>query len=270
MSKPPLTYYGGKQLLLKYILPLIPPHEHYIEPFFGGGAVFWAKKPSKHETINDANSILITFYEQLKNNFDELNDLIDSSLYAEDLHKTAKDVYKNKDNFSRVKQAWAVWFLAHSSISCNLNAAFLIAKNHTNGNMGKLFSGRKKRMSKEFAGRLENVQILNRDACKVIKNLDTKHCFFYIDPPYIDSAQGHYKGYTKENYQELLDTLAGIEGNFMLSSFPNNILQEYSDRYKWVYKEITQNSPASALTGHLKNKTEVLAMNYNPYKNELF
>ena len=37
--KTPISYYGGKQSLLKHILPLIPKHKIYVEPFFGGGAV---------------------------------------------------------------------------------------------------------------------------------------------------------------------------------------------------------------------------------------
>lgn len=42
----PISYYGGKQSMLPHILPLIPKHEIYVEPFFGGGAVFWAKEPT--------------------------------------------------------------------------------------------------------------------------------------------------------------------------------------------------------------------------------
>jgi len=36
----PITYYGGKQKLSKLIVSLIPKHRMYVEPFFGGGAVF--------------------------------------------------------------------------------------------------------------------------------------------------------------------------------------------------------------------------------------
>lgn len=59
--KTPITYYGGKQRLLKYILPLIPKHTLYAEPFTGGGAVFFEKEPSDIEVINDTNKALITF-----------------------------------------------------------------------------------------------------------------------------------------------------------------------------------------------------------------
>lgn len=35
----PISYYGGKQTMLKHILPLIPPHHIYTEAFCGGAAV---------------------------------------------------------------------------------------------------------------------------------------------------------------------------------------------------------------------------------------
>lgn len=37
----PLTYYGGKQKLVPYILPRIPEHDLYAEPFTGGTAIFF-------------------------------------------------------------------------------------------------------------------------------------------------------------------------------------------------------------------------------------
>ena len=63
--KTPISYYGGKQMMLPHILPLIPEHRTYVEPFFGGGAVFWMKPPSEYEVVNDINSRLITFYKAL-------------------------------------------------------------------------------------------------------------------------------------------------------------------------------------------------------------
>ena len=51
--KAPLTYYGGKQRIAVMIQKYIPEHHIYCEPFFGGGAVFFAKKPSYLEIIND-------------------------------------------------------------------------------------------------------------------------------------------------------------------------------------------------------------------------
>ena len=44
--KTPISYYGGKQMLLKHILPLIPEHTLYTEAFCGGCAVLFAKPPA--------------------------------------------------------------------------------------------------------------------------------------------------------------------------------------------------------------------------------
>ncbi|MDR1937317.1 MAG: DNA adenine methylase [Tannerellaceae bacterium] len=70
--KTPITYYGGKQQMLRHILPLIPKHRIYVEPFFGGGAVFWGKEPAKVEFINDHDGEVINFYRVLKLQFPEL------------------------------------------------------------------------------------------------------------------------------------------------------------------------------------------------------
>lgn len=57
--KTPITYYGGKQQMASTILAMIPSHKIYCEPFFGGGAVFFAKGASFLEVINDKNDLLV-------------------------------------------------------------------------------------------------------------------------------------------------------------------------------------------------------------------
>ena len=61
-EKPAFSYFGGKTRLLKYILPYIPPHDTYVEPFAGGLAVFLAKGRAKNECINDINTDIANCY----------------------------------------------------------------------------------------------------------------------------------------------------------------------------------------------------------------
>ena len=60
--KTPISYYGGKQTLLKHILPLIPKHKLYTEAFCGGAAVLFAKRPADGEVINDISMDITNFY----------------------------------------------------------------------------------------------------------------------------------------------------------------------------------------------------------------
>ena len=70
--KTPITYYGGKQTMLKHILPLVPKHTLYTEAFAGGAALFFAKERATVEVINDLNGEIINFYETVVTKFDEL------------------------------------------------------------------------------------------------------------------------------------------------------------------------------------------------------
>jgi DNA adenine methylase len=102
--KTPITYYGGKQLMAKYILPMIPEHILYCEPFAGGAAIFFAKLPSEVEVLNDTNRELINFYRVVQNDFTSLEKEIQITLHSRDLHRKASVIYNNPDMFSELKR----------------------------------------------------------------------------------------------------------------------------------------------------------------------
>ncbi|HEX5001748.1 MAG TPA: DNA adenine methylase [Bacteroidia bacterium] len=92
--KTPISYYGGKQRLAKRIVQMIPEHKLYCEPFFGGGAVFFAKHPSAHEVINDMDNRVINFYETLQTDFERLQLKILSTLHSEYSYILSKHILK--------------------------------------------------------------------------------------------------------------------------------------------------------------------------------
>ena len=65
MSNIPFGRIGSKRKLFKEIVNYIPPHETYIEPFFGGGSVFFLKEKSKFSVINDIDTELIRDFENI-------------------------------------------------------------------------------------------------------------------------------------------------------------------------------------------------------------
>lgn len=259
--KTPLSYYGGKQNLVKTILPLIPSHRTYVEPFVGGGAIFWAKPPSNTEIVNDYNRELINFYEVVKNEFVDLEKMIRITLHSRSLHNDATVIYNNPHMFSRLKRAWAVWVLSAQSFSSMLDGSFGYDRIGTTS--GKI-RNKREAFTLELSVRLQNVQVECTDALRVINSRDNKAAFHYCDPPYFNSDCGHYDGYSQEDFEQLLKTLSNVEGKFLMSSYPSSILQEYVDQEGWYQKKLEQTVSVASGTGHPgKKKIEMLTANYD-------
>ena len=62
MINSPFKWVGGKSRLRKFIIPLIPEHQCYVEPFGGAAWVLFGKSPSRIEVLNDIDEELINFF----------------------------------------------------------------------------------------------------------------------------------------------------------------------------------------------------------------
>lgn len=256
--KTPITYYGGKQALLKHLLPLVPPHKIYCEPYFGGGALFFAKAPADVEIINDLNSEVVNFFKVAKTRFAELEKEIKGSLHSRELYKKAMVVYSNPDMFDEVKRAWAFWVATNQGFS-SLIGSWGFGKTNSKE---KAVAHKRDCFSCEFSERLKGVQIENNDALKIIARADSKDTFIYVDPPYVGSDQGHYKGFNEQHLDELLKTLSSVKGKFLLSSYPSPLLNKYIRKNKWRVQRLDRPVAVTKLTD--KMKTELMIMNYDP------
>jgi DNA adenine methylase len=118
--------------------------------------------------------------------------------------------------------------------------------------------------NEQLSERLKRVQIEQNDAHKVIKSRDTEESFVYADPPYIDSNQGHYGGYSHEHYERDLQALQAMQGKFLLSSYPSEILNKYIKENGWHTRQVEKILSASngATQKKRKTKIEVLTANY--------
>jgi DNA adenine methylase len=258
--KTPLSYYGGKQTLAKTILGLIPPHRLYCEPFLGGAAIFFAKEPSKIEVINDTNGEIINFYEVLQRDFTALEKEVAISLHSRKLHTQARVIYQNPELFDRVKRAWAIWVLANSSYGNMLDGGYGYDRT-TNGTTKKLATKRTT-FTVDYAIRLQRAQIECCDALRIIRSRDCTDAFFYLDPPYVGSDQGHYDGYTQEDFDALLRLLETLQGKFLLSSFRNKALAEFTKRNGWHNIELNLFCAMTNRYESKRRKVEVLTANY--------
>lgn len=256
VRRTPISYYGGKQMMVAHILPLIPPHKIYVEPFFGGGAIYFSKEKSPVEVINDLNGEVINFYTVLQTEYLKLNTLIQATLHSREQYQDAMHVYKRPHLFDEVKRAWAFWILTNSGWSSKVGAWGYDIKG---ASMNKKIDGKKIEFGPQLARRMEATQIECNDANKVITSRDTEETFFYVDPPYINTHMGHYEGYTDQMYRELLRVLSKVKGKFLLSSYPSEILEEFVLDHGWHQISYTK----QLCTSKGKKKVEVLTANYN-------
>ena len=230
---------------------------------FGGGAVFFAKKnPSYLEVINDTNDRLISFYEVVRDQFDELNEMIEDTLHSEKIHLHARDVYHGRVEASKVELAWAVWVITNMSFAGSIYGGWKWCNGSAGSHSGRFI--RKKR--DEFVNlrnRLADVQISNRDVIEVIEKRDSNKTFFYLDPPYPGAGQAHYYGYTMKQFVSLLQKISCMKGKFILSNFWSQNLRWFIYKNGWKYKIIRKQNKVSNFL-EPKWKEEVLIWIFDP------
>ena len=203
------------------ILPIIPKHTVYVEPFAGGAAVFFAKpwpnvENSDHyrEVLNDKDERLINFYRVLQapEKREALIERLSLTLYSEAEHAKAKDL-KSGDE---VQRAWAYFVNINTSFSNRLNGGW--RRGLFSRNFGATWVRSVARLP-EYLERMSSVHVACDDALTVIRQWDSPQTFFYCDPPYPEAHQGHYDGYIVEDFQALVNTLNECQGSFILSNY---------------------------------------------------
>ncbi len=87
------------------------------------------------------------------------------------------------------------------------------------------------------AERLWNVQIENRDALKLIVEMDSPTALFYLDPPYPASTRTDKNRYTCEmsdnDHRHLGELLLNLKGNIVLSGYQCTLYKELFEDNGW-------------------------------------
>ena len=198
--RPLLKWAGGKTQLLREILPKIPNnYGKYIEPFFGGGAVFFALNPHS-AIIADSNSELVNLYQVASSHPKQL-------LEALEKHpNTSEHFYdvRSQDisNLTPIEAAARTIFLNRTCF----NGLYRVNKQgQFNVPYGRYVNPRicDKDGVNAASIALHNVKILCQDYKTVL--LEHAECgdFVFLDPPYLPISQySDFKRYTKEQFYE--------------------------------------------------------------------
>lgn len=242
LVSPFVKWVGGKRQLMDSIILAMPQDikkYNYVEPFIGGGAVFFNIQP-KVAIINDYNLELINVYNVIKDNLDDL---------IEDLkkHKNDSDYFYNLRQLDRSKDFEATGKIQRASRLIYLNKTCYNGLYRVN-NAGEFNSpfGRYKKpnivnepvlRAVSLYLNSNNVQIFNSDYDDILKGLD-KNSFVYLDPPYhpiseSSSFTGYIQGgwniYDQVRLREACDDLTRRGIKFLLSNSASDLIK---DQYK--------------------------------------
>ncbi len=256
--KTPISYYGGKQTMLKHIMPLIPPHRLYTEAFCGGASVLFAKRPADCEVINDLNRGLVNFYMVARKHYPLLKAEIDATLHCRDQHAHAAHINAYPEFFSPAQWAWAVWTLSKLSFAAMQDGTFGYDRGGTTAlkvrNAADEFTER-------LCNRLRDVTVENDDALAVLRRYDTEDAFHFVDPPYVNSDCGHYDGmFSDADMQALIDLLVTLKGKFMLTMFPYEPIEQAAERHGWTIHRVERTISASK--DNRRKQEEWMVCNY--------
>lgn len=179
----PIKWVGGKRREIKYFEKYIPNFEVYVEPFFGGGALFWHLKPNKSE-INDINYDLINFYKVLKNNPEELYKSLQTHMLSKEYFSKMVCKLNNKDFDSDLERASIFYYLNKTSFSGKWRVN---SKGEFNSSYGYYTKEYFKNIDLNCSNKLKNTIISNDDYDNIlIKYKYDDSAFIFLDPPYLD------------------------------------------------------------------------------------
>ena len=266
--KSPMKWHGGKYYLAEQIIRMMPPHVHYVEPYFGAGHVLFRKEHNGvSEVVNDIDGDLMAFWDVVS-----CQPMFDNMLRRLRLVPFSEHVFEAACvDRPRGKVARAVdFFIKYRQSRQGLGKDFAtLSRNRTRGGMNEQVSAwlGAIELLPAASERLRRVVVLNRSAIDVINQQDGENTLFYLDPPYLHSTRKSKKAYKFEmdesQHAELLATLLTVKGKFILSGYRSDMYDSAAAVGNlWRTDIAIDNKSSGAKVKEIK--TECLWTNFKP------
>lgn len=263
---PPIKWHGGKHYLAPQLWEIAKrvPHVHRVETHGGGLAFTLASEPEGYsEVVNDVHGPLTNFWRVIQCPASFV-------MFAEAVSKTPCCERFYEESAKRLEQPCerpdtkCVACALHFFICCRQSRAATfkgfatLAKTRTRRGMNELPSAWWTSIDgmPQVYHRLRRVVVLNRDAIECIRTQDGEETLFYADPPYFPESRATPNVYRHEmtaaQHTDLLTTLGGIKGKFMLSGYRNPIYDDAAEYHGWKRHEFEL--PNNAAGGDTKRR----------------
>lgn len=199
-AKPILKWAGGKTQMLGDLIPKVPTsYGRYIEPFFGGGAMFFALQP-ENAVIADSNPELINMYRQVADHVDDVINCLKKYENTSEMFYAVRSL-----EWTSLPKAEAAARMIFLNKTC-FNGLYRVNKQgQFNVPFGKyknpkICDEEGLRAASEV---LKKAEIMCGDYLMVLEHYAQPGDFIFLDPPYLPiSEYSDFKRYTKEQFYE--------------------------------------------------------------------
>lgn len=210
--KPLVKWSGGKSREIAMFEKYIPSHEDYVEPFFGGGAVFFHLQP-KSGVLADVHPELINFYQQIaQGNGKEIHRRMSSLANEEDIYYKVRDEWESLD---AVDEAVRFFYLRKTCyrgmLRYNSSGKFNIPfGRYKNFNYDEL-------LDPKYQQVLSRMEIALKDFRVIFDENDSSDSFFFLDPPYDSEFTDYgYCSFGKDDHRDLAECVKGTQAKCLL------------------------------------------------------
>lgn len=279
-----LKWIGGKSQLLPELSELFPDMNNikgYIEPFLGGGSVFFYLMENFNDSLSkkniylsDANPELINCYKVVRDNLDELLPLLErhQERHCEDYYYKVRDSYFSAS--SHIERAGAFIYLNKTCF----NGLWRLNKdgrpNAAIGQKGKIDIYNKDILRSSLL--LKSVRLGTMSFEKILDIKNIEGYLVFMDPPYYNiDKKGNFTRYTSDDFHiskrllvpKVFKELDKLGCKVMLSNSDSPIIRkEFKDfNIKKLKAKRIVNSDG-------KNRGyvyEVVVTNYQEYKRQM-
>lgn len=208
---PVIPWIGGKRRLAKHILPLFPEHECYVEPYCGAAALYFLKKQTHVEVLNDINGELVNMYRVLKHHLDEFVRQFRWSLTSREMYRWLK--MTPVEILTDIQRAARFYYLQKQSFGGKVANQNFGTATTTPPRLNLL------RIEEELSQahlRLSRTYIEHLAWQECVRKYDREYTLFYCDPPYL-GTEGYGVEFGPEQYTQLASLARTIKGKMIVS-----------------------------------------------------
>lgn len=231
VKHPAIRYHGGKFRLASWIIPQMPEHICYVEPFGGAAGVLLQKPRSYAEVYNDLDGEVVNLFRVLRDPEmnQRLRDACALTPYSRDEFCAAREVVtESVERARRMVVRACMGFGSASGIGGN--SGFRSDSKRKYATAAHLWERYPENLS-AVCQRLQGVIIENKDALAVMRAHDAKTTLHYIDPPYVPETRVQGNRYynhemTVEGHEQLLAVARTMTGMVMISGYDTDVYND--------------------------------------------